>query len=403
MSRRLVLLGVLFLVLVVGLVLLPPATQRQVPLTTYSAEPAGGKALALWLETLGYRMTTLTGDRYTIGPGVGVLLLLAPSQFVGSEAQGELERWTRQGGRLVVATDGFQTWELLRRFDVSVRPADQIERAVPAGPGLLDPAITTTTVDAHWELVLDDAPGALPLLIGQRGGEEASAEGRPTGPVLAARVPAGRGQLVVLADPLLLSNDGLHDEAHARLALSLIGPDEQKFVAVDEIHHGFGSLRRLSLSSLLLEQSWGRAVVLAGGLVLVFLLLRGRRFGRAVPVFVDRGRSFGELVTSQASLLRAGGKRDFVAEHLARQLRLEVAQAVGLPADAPDDAIRARATALGRDPSRALYALASIRQARSDRALLAVTRDAEAARAELSRSGPTPSPSPLRWTVEGSR
>jgi hypothetical protein len=103
-----------------------------------------------------------------------------------------------------------------------------------------------------------------------------------------------------------------------------------------------------------------------------------------VPVFVDRGRSAGELVTSQASLYRAGRKRDFVADHLARQLRHDLAQAVGLPGDASDADIAARATALGRDPSRALQILGSMRQARSDRALLALTRDGEAARKDLS-------------------
>jgi hypothetical protein len=104
-----------------------------------------------------------------------------------------------------------------------------------------------------------------------------------------------------------------------------------------------------------------------------------------VPVFVDRGRSLGELVTSQAGLYRAGGKRAFAAEHLAHQLQHDLARAVGLPADATDDQIAARASAMGRDPTHALRVLAQTRQARSDRALLALTREGIAARAELSR------------------
>jgi hypothetical protein len=141
--------------------------------------------------------------------------------------------------------------------------------------------------------------------------------------------------------------------------------------------------------SLLLEQAWGRALAVAAGIVLLFLLWRGRRFGRPVPVFVDRGRSLGELVTSQAGLYRAGGKRAFVAEHLARQLRHDLAQAVGLPATATDAEIAARATAIGRDPAPALRALAETTQARSDRELLQVTR--EGARAQATLAG-TPTP-----------
>ena len=256
-----------------------------------------------------------------------------------------------------------------------------ITRAVPAETGLLDPAIEGVDVRTRLALSLDeeDAPGAVPLLLG------VTDSGDQRRPIVAARVPADRGELIVLTVPALLSNDGLRTEANARLALSLIGPDRRARIAVDEVHHGFGVLQERSLMDLLLDQAWGRAIFLGGGVVLLFLVWRGRRFGRAVPVFVDRGRSLGELVTSQASLFRAGGKRTFVAEHLARQLRHDLAQTVGLPADATDSEIEHRARTLGRDPTRALSALARTRQARSDRELLAIARDGEAARCRAGR------------------
>jgi hypothetical protein len=200
---------------------------------------------------------------------------------------------------------------------------------------------------------------------------------------VAARVPADRGELIVLTAPAALSNHALRTEANARLALSLIGTDRRSRVAFDELHHGFGVLQSRSMFSLLLDRAWGRAAILAGGIVLLFLLWRGRRFGRAIPVFVDRGRSLGELVTSQAGLYRAGGKRGFVAEHLACQLRSDLARAVGLPASAADVEIAARASTIGHDPTRALRALAGLARARSDRELLAIAREGERARAEL--------------------
>jgi hypothetical protein len=397
------LLGGLFLLLLVGLVVVPPSNQRQVPLTVYSADPGGGKALHLWLEALGHPVGTLEGGRYAIGQDVKVVLLLDPSQPVEQEAGGELERWTRQGGQLIVATNGLTTRQLLRRFEVGTDVGAAVTRAVPAGPGLLDPAIDALDLETRITLDLDDAAGAVPLLVGapseetflptpspRRGGGRG--RGRDTtGPVVAARVPSGRGELIVLTAPALLSNEALRTEANARLALSLIGPDRRARIAFDEVHHGFGLLQRRSFFSLLLAQSWGRVSFLAGGLVLLFLLWRGRSFGRTVPMFVDRGRSLGELVTSQAGLYRAGGKRPFIAAHLARQLRQEIAQTVGLPADAPDAEIAARATAIGRDPAPALSALVKIGQARSDAELLATTREGERARAALAQA-----PAPTR-------
>jgi hypothetical protein len=387
MRGRLAVLGGLFLALLVALLLLPPSDERQVPLTTYSAEPGGAKALRLWLEELGHPVTTLEGGRYAIGRDVQVVLLLAPTLPLENEVAAELERWTRQGGRLVYATDDILTGGLLlRRFGISPRvTGSAITRAAPADAGLLDPAIEAVDVRTRLALGLDqdDAPGAVPLLLG------VPDSGDQRRPIVAARVPADRGELIVLTVPTLLSNGALRTEANARLALSLIGPDRRARIAVDEVHHGFGVLQERSLMDLLLDQAWGRAILLGGGVVLLFLLWRGRRFGRAVPVFVDRGRSLGELVTSQASLFRAGGKRAFVAEHLARQLRHDLAQTVGLPADATDAEIEHRARALGRDPIRALSALARTRRARSDRELLATARDGEAARAELSRMTPS--------------
>jgi hypothetical protein len=388
MSQRLVVLGGLFLALLL-LLAIPPTTERQPPLTVYSAEPGGGKGLRLWLDALGYRVTTLEGDRFAIGRDVTTLLVLAPTTAIGPFEEGELERWVRQGGRLIVSADDFRTWQLLGQFGVSVRPIVGVSQAVPAGPGLLDPAIEMVSVGPRFQVTPrneagDEAAGAVPLLVGR----DAGADGQQ--PVLAARVPVDRGEVVVLTVTDALSNASLHDEANGRLALSLVGPAGHGQIAFDELHHGFGSLERRSIYALLLDRAWGRAILLGCGLLLLFLLLRGRRLGRSVPVFVDRGRSLGELVTSQAGLYRAGGKRAFVAAHLARQLRHDLAQSVGLPGDASDGEIAARASVLGRDPTRALRVLAETGRARSDRALLALSKEGGEARADLSRERPHP-------------
>ena len=391
MNRRLALVGGLFLVLVVALAIVPPSNQRQPPLTVYSAEPGGGKALRLWLETLGHPVSILEGGRYAVGQDVGVVLLLSPTRLVGDREAGELERWTRRGGRLVVASDSFQTWELLRQFDVAPRIGSQSVRAVPATGGVLDPAIEQLPVDTRAAVDPGEKhPGAVPLLYGLRADEEhvpgadpsVGADGRDR-PILAARIPVERGELIVLTAPELLSNEGLRAEPNARLALSLVGENRRARVAFDEVHHSYGAIPQGSFFTLLLEQAWGRASLLAGGVVLLFLFWRGRRFGRSVPVFVDRGRSIGELVTSQAGLYRAGGKRAFMAEHLSRQLRHDLAQTVGLPGSATDAEIAARAAAIGRDPSQALQAVAGTWHARSDRELLANARAGASAVAEL--------------------
>ncbi|MGE3268077.1 MAG: DUF4350 domain-containing protein, partial [Chloroflexota bacterium] len=377
MTRRLAIVGGLFLALVIVLVLAPPDAGKQPPLTVYSAQPEGGRALRLWLEALGRDVVTLEDERYTISRDVGTMLLLSPTEPLTGAAQRALEGWVREGGTLVIADGSFTTSALLRRFDLSLRPIADVIRAVPAGPGRLDPSIDTVAVSPRFAVRQSEGPDRLePLLLGVRDGEPSNV-GRP---VLAARISVGRGEVTVLTVPELLSNHGLRMEANARLALSLIEQNSdargRARIAVDEYHHGYGRVQGRSTFTLLFEYAWGRAALLAGVIALLFLMWRGRRLGRAVPVFIDRGRSLGELVTSQAALYRAGGKRQFVAEHLARQWRHDFALAVGLPPDAPDAEIGARASVLGRDASRALRVLAHVRQARTDRQLVALSREA---------------------------
>ena len=118
--RPLTLLVGLFLVLIVGVVLAPTPSEPQPPLTVYSAAPSGGKALRLWLEALGYRVSTIDGESYAIPRDTGTVLLLAPTESVTSDEVATLEAWTRDGGRLVVADAGNRTASLLQRFGVRV-------------------------------------------------------------------------------------------------------------------------------------------------------------------------------------------------------------------------------------------------------------------------------------------
>ena len=378
MTTRLALLAALFGGLLVTLVLLPPSTERLPPLSVYSAEPGGGRALRLWLDALGYDVATIENSPYRVPSGTATVLLLAPTRPVGPGALDELERWVREGGTLVVAADGLLGGVVLGRFGLGLRALPStVATAVPvSGSGLLDPAVGEVTVNAAEELV--PAAEMTVWLAGGGDGER----------VFGGVVPLGAGRVVALSAPAALSNRALHRADNARLALSVVGPGSRGSVVFDELHHGFGVAEPRSLVTLLLDRAWGRAALYAGLLVLAYLALRGRRFGRPRPILVSRGRSLAEYVTSLASLYRAGGKRGWVAEHFRHRLRRDLAAGIGLPADAPDDQIVARARALGRDPSAALGVLRSLDRARapSEVELVALVREGE--RAVTSGTGP---------------
>src|SRR5262249_49557476 len=154
----------LFGALLVVLALLPPSEERLPPLTVFSAGPFGGKALRLWLEGLGYRVTTLESASFSVPDGTGTLLVLAPTRPFSRFEMDELERWIRGGGVLLLAADGTAADSLLDRFGMGLRALPLIvESATPALNGALDPSIGPVLVQASDELLLRSS-GATPLL-----------------------------------------------------------------------------------------------------------------------------------------------------------------------------------------------------------------------------------------------
>jgi hypothetical protein len=132
----------------------------------------------------------------------------------------------------------------------------------------------------------------------------------------------GESRLLVLADPDLLSNAGLHRGENAQLAVALVERlrDPGGAVVIDEVLHGHEvhpSLWRELLTPPLLYAS------LQAGLALLFLLWAGMgRFGRpdAAPPRLEPGTR--ALVGHTADLLQSGGHHDFaLGRYLATTVR----------------------------------------------------------------------------------
>ena len=368
MRRRLFLLTTAFVALLLVLLLIPPAEERLPPLTVYSAAPAGGKGLRLWLDELGYDVSTLEATPYRVPAEAGTLLILQPIIPFSTRQMEELERWVRSGGTLILAVEGLVAEPLVKRFGFGLRAVPiGVDSALPATAGLLDPAIGEVLVEATEALILPTS-GATPLLSAQEH-------------VIAATAPADSGRLVLLSAPKVLSNQSLRRVDNARFALSIVGTSGRGNVVFDELHHGYGAVEQRNLMTLLFERAWGHAALYAAMLACLYLVLRGRRFGRAVPIVVSRGRSLSEYVTSLAGPYRAGGKRAFVAEHFRRRLRRELALDLGLPGDAPDEQIVTRAAVLRQDPAAALRGLALLARSESlsEGEMVKVVRESEQA------------------------
>jgi hypothetical protein len=286
----------------------PPA------LSSYSNESNGARALALWLETLGYPVQRLEGVSFGPDRDACLLLVLSPQQAFGSDELKRLDEWVTDGGTLFLAAEGWGSDSLLAHFELDSAYFDaQAQETGPAQPLLLEPPWSQARVRARRYLVTgrDDVV----VLVAHEGH-----------PVLLS-FEHGAGQVFVTTTAYPFTNAGLRDAGNARLAHNLVTACPPKSLVVfDEFHHGYQTARTLTIWLRTTPQ--GRSLIYAALLVLVYLLAGGRRFGRPLPLPQALARRAPvEYIQAMANLFRRGGKRVAILHHYHDRLKRELAHA----------------------------------------------------------------------------
>jgi hypothetical protein len=201
------------------------------------------------------------------------------------------------------------------------------------------------------------APAATPLArAGEGANEEAGApvvhvkDGREGEGALLVDYAYGRGRIVVLSDPYVVSNGGVNRADNLFLAAGVVtGGASSGRVAFDEFHQGYGATENQFFAYFrgtpvlwLFAQT---ALV-----VLAIVWTRGRRFARAVPAPRADRRSKLEFVASMAELQQRARAYDLAVENIYQRTRRALARYGGVSANAPLEQVAARAAARsGRD------------------------------------------------------
>jgi hypothetical protein len=344
------LLGGLVLALILGTVLLAgPAAEDLPELSVYSNAPTGGRALSLWLQSLGYEVATLEAEPYAVPEGTAALFVLQPSSAFDRAALESLEAWVEDGGQLVIATAGRGGRRLLESFGLRLDfTGERQAEATAAQPLLTAPAVQRARVDA-WEALLS-TEGLAPWLAADPH-------------VYAGSRPFGKGRVIALSATYPLSNAGLRGADNAGLVLNLLSalPPGSR-LAFDEYHHGFVRHGTRSLWSLLLENPWGWAALYGVLLGYLYLFWGGRRFGRPLAPLAAPRRTVGEYVASLAALYRRAGQRAYAADRLADQLKQQISTTLGLSPRLSDAAfVQAVGERRQADPAALARVLARLR------------------------------------------
>ena len=298
----------------------------------------GASALPQLASSLGHPVRTLDGG-FQPDLGMGAVFVLSPSVGFTKDEASRAADYLAGGGALVYAAEQGDP-----QLDLTLKVARQ--RGIASG----------------------DASGSGPMLagVGHVAGAVAAQPLTPgpdqvvvlrssSGAPIAFEQFVGRGRLVVLADPLPLTNGRLEQADNWRLAADLVSlAPAGTEVAFDEYHHG-----EVGVGSPLtgwLSTAWGSALTWAVLVCFAGLLLRGRAFGPRLELPGGGDRSTAEHVAAVGGLLersRAGAATGQLLLAAARRA-LGARHGLGVgPGSGFDAALRQRAPAEAAELARA--------------------------------------------------
>jgi len=323
--RDLLLIATLFGILIAFVVVSPgraPSLAPDTP-TTYSSAPTGALALYEWTRAMGYDARRLEYRPFELTDEDAVLVMLNPSAAISKDHARHIRTWVERGGTLIFAEDTPALFglsdalldELQMRMTV-ITGTQMIERAPALQPVFDQPPVRE--LNARPQRALAPQRNDYAPLFGA------------TDQILIAGVRIGQGYVYISATTHPFTNRGLRDRQHAALVLNMLrrAPPGGR-VLFDEYHHGL--VAPPAPTDGLLRTPWGWAGIYAATVTALFLLLGGRRFGRAVPLKEERERrSSAEYVESIADLYQRGGKRAYMLRHFYASFKRRLAQPYGI-------------------------------------------------------------------------
>ncbi len=344
--------------------------------STYNARATGTRAFYDLLSESGYKVMRwreppdqLLGDR---GGRVGTFVLIGVPRVPFEEEEAEtLLHWVARGGRLVIIDRGPEDYLLPRSGDWSVTTdylafsdlgidpwsSEQMTKGMdpirPSQPTSLTGNVESVMPSRYFSSIRfsaaepDSSASPSPVNPGARRSPKPS----PPSPqdleglvsalspapvvhlikgatVLLVDYPHGRGRVILLSDPYIVSNGGIALKDNLQLAINLVSGSDG-LIAFDEFHQG-----RAEAQNAFAGYFAGTPVLAIFGQVILLVLLilwtRGRRFARPVPLpAVDR-RSSLEFVASMAELQERARAFDLAIENIYSRTRRVLARYAGL-------------------------------------------------------------------------
>lgn len=311
MSRRFAFGALLVAAVLVGAYLTAARQTQGPPLDPTSTAPDGAKAVVELVDALAAM------DVLDAVPGADVDTALVLEDRFERDPQDALLDWVRDGGTLVVADVGSTVTPPV--VGTTTGEVDLVCAGdVPAGLG------DVGALEVGDSLLLEVPPGAAACGPTGSGG-------------LVVVETEGRGRIVSVGGPDVFTNRNLDEADNAVLAAALLAPDDGTRSAFlrPSLLVGSGDAGLVDLIDTPVRAALGQLVVA----FVLAALWRARRLGRPVaePQAVPIDAS--ELTQAVARLLGRADRPGRAAAVLRDRARRDLSGPLGLPADAPAEAV----------------------------------------------------------------
>ncbi|MEO8611370.1 MAG: DUF4350 domain-containing protein [Chloroflexota bacterium] len=314
-----ILLGSLVVIAILSIITLLTARAPDAPaLSVRNDQADGAMAFQRWLQHTGYDVQEVLSLKDQLA-NLDALIVLEPSVLINDSDIRMIRDWVRKGNTLIVSGSPFSINDLIQPYEVSLdfRIAETDPLAAGA-PTLLNPTFDAAAVEIAYP-ISTEREDAVPYMFVSNN------------PVLMS-IPEQAGQVWLSGIPLPFTNRGIQDAGNARLIANILATiPSGAAIGFDEAAHGYGEDSALDFNGWLFGTPPGWGILLAVAITLLYLALRGRRFGRAIPLKSDRlRRESGEYIQAMATLFRRSGQRSEMLAHYENQLRRRLSERFAL-------------------------------------------------------------------------
>ena len=285
------------------------------------------RALKLWLNALGIQ--TVDDPLSTFDPpqNADIILIIEPFLDITDNEWKLIDEWVEKGGTLLLAGDTYPAYLAFGhyQFDISFQPDPPADLTAQT-PLLSSPPLNVPVpVSPDYYLASARKDFITHLAINDQ-------------PVLVS-FEEGKGRVILSSSPVPFSNIALKKDADAELVLNLLALSvhKPKTAWLDDWHHGVQGSAIIGPEEWLRGTAPGHAVLFVTGVIFLALFLRGRGFGRPIPLPHEiKRRGSLEHVTAIANLNRKAGHRSAVLQQYHHHLKRQLGRRYRLDSSVPD-------------------------------------------------------------------